>query len=184
MTHKEFSIAPASTITYLAIAGIILMAIAPLAFTAVHFFRKPEQSTIPMIIFLVVAMVVLAVCGFFTYFGYSAKWGRFIVTDECLQIKGCLYGRAIPRDSINKEHIKIVNLTTEQNYSPVARTNGVGLPGYLEGWFRLNNQEKALLFVTKKTNVVYVPTTRGYCVLLSPSELKEFLKVTQQLWKN
>jgi len=184
MTHKEFSIAPASNITYLAIAGIILVVIAPLVFTAVHFFRKPGQLTIPMIIFLVVAMVVLAICGFFTYFGYSAKWGRFVVTDDGLQIKSCLYGRAVPRDSINKDRIKIVNLLMEQNYSPAARTNGVGLPGYLEGWFRLNGQEKALLFVTKKTDVVYVPTTRGYCVLLSPSEPKEFLKVTQQMWKD
>jgi len=41
-----------------------------------------------------------------------------------------------------------------------------------------------LLFVTRKTDVVYIPTSEGYCVLLSPSEPIEFLKVTQQTWND
>ncbi len=184
MTHKEFSIEPASTATYLAIAGIILVAIVPLVFTAVHFFRKSERLTIPMIVLFLIVTVVVIVCGFFVYFGYSARWGKFVVADGGLQIKGCLYGRAIPQDSINKERIKIVNLITEQSYRTVARTNGIGLPGYLAGWFRLKNGDKALLFVTRKTDVVYIPTSEGYCVLLSPSEPIEFLKVTQQTWND
>ncbi len=137
MTHKEFSIAPATTATYLAIAGIILVALVPLVPIAIHFCRKPGRSTIPMLFFFVIMTIVLVICGFFSYFGYSARWGSFVVADEGLQIKGCLYGRDVPRDSINKERIKIVNLLIEQNYSPVARTNGVGLPGYSAGWFRL-----------------------------------------------
>jgi hypothetical protein len=184
MTDREFWIVPATTITYLTIMGIILVAIVPLIPMAICFYRKSGQLTIPTIIFPVVAVVVLVVCGFFMYFGYSAKWTRFILTDEGLQIKGCLYGRTVPQDSIDKERIQMVNLLMEQNYSPVARTNGVGLPGYLSGWFRLKNSEKALLFVTKKTDVVYIPTSKGYSVLLSPSEAKEFLKVTQEMWKN
>jgi hypothetical protein len=182
MMYKEFSIVPATSATYLTIAGIVLVAIVPLVPIAIIFCKKSGRVTIQMIFLFVIMTIVLVICGFFTYFGYSARWGRFVVSGEGLQIKGCLYGRAIPRDSINKERIRMVNLLTEQNCSPVARTNGVGLPGYSAGWFRLNNGEKALLFVTNKINVVYIPTGEGYSVLLSPREPTEFLEVTQQMW--
>jgi hypothetical protein len=184
MANKEFLILPAATTIYLAIAAIILVAIVPLIFGAVCLFRKPGRLIMPKIIFLVVAIVVLFICVMFIYFGYSAGRTKFIVSDEGLEVKGCLYGRAVPRDSIDKEQIKIVNMLMEENYRPTVRTNGVGLPGYLSGWFRLKDGDKALLFVTKKTDVVYVPTSKGYCVLLSPSEPAEFLNVTRQLWTN
>lgn len=44
---------------------------------------------------------------------------------------------------------------------------GTGLPGYRAGWFRLRNGEKALLYVTDGSRAVYIPTNRGYSLLLS-----------------
>ena len=41
------------------------------------------------------------------------------------------------------------------------RTNGVGLPGFLLGWFRLDNGERALIAVTDRGRVVYVPYVEG-----------------------
>ena len=49
------------------------------------------------------------------------------------------------------------------------------MPGYRSGWFRLRDGEKALLYVTDPTRVVYVPTTEGYSVLLSVAEPDVFL---------
>ena len=184
MTHNEFSIVPAASAAYLAIAAIILVALVPLIFTVVFLFRKPGKLTLSKLIFLAVAMVVLFICGMFIYFAYSAKKTKFVVSDKGLYIHGCLYGRAVPRESINEDGIKIVNLLTEEGYRPVVRTNGIGLPGYLSGWFRLENGERALLFVTNQADVVYVPTSEGYCVLLSPSEPMEFLNVTRQTWND
>jgi hypothetical protein len=56
---------------------------------------------------------------------------------------------------------------------------GTGLPGYRAGWFRLNNGERSLVYVTDWARVVYVPTSEGYSVLLStpdPSALAEALR--------
>jgi hypothetical protein len=47
---------------------------------------------------------------------------------------------------------------------------GTGLPGYAAGWFRLTNGERALLYVTTRERVLYVPTQAGYALLLSPSD--------------
>ena len=82
--------------------------------------------------------------------------------------------RFIPREEIAVEGVKVVNLNVDSEYKPKARTNGIGLPGYAEGCFRLHNKEKALLFVTDRSSVVYIPTEKGYSVLLSVREAEEF----------
>jgi hypothetical protein len=43
------------------------------------------------------------------------------------------------------------------------------------GWFRLRNGKNALLYVTDRRRTVYVPTTKGYSVLLTPQEPERFL---------
>jgi Bacterial PH domain len=57
----------------------------------------------------------------------------------------------------------------------VQRRVGTAMPGYLSGWFRLRDGEKALLYLTDRTRAVYVPTRSGYSVLLSVTEPERFL---------
>jgi hypothetical protein len=49
------------------------------------------------------------------------------------------------------------------------------------GWFRLRNGEQALLYLTDTSRAVYVPTTAGYSVLLSPQEPDEFLAAVRNI---
>jgi hypothetical protein len=58
---------------------------------------------------------------------------------------------------------------------------GTGLPGYQAGWFRLRNGEKALVYLTDRRRAVYVPTTAGYDVLLSPEDPDGFLRALASL---
>ena len=69
-----------------------------------------------------------------------------------------------------------MDLTAEREYRPSWRTNGVGLPGYSAGWFKLSNGQKALAFLTDRTRVVYLPTRAGYVLLLSVASPQEFLR--------
>jgi hypothetical protein len=57
---------------------------------------------------------------------------------------------------------------------------GTGLPGYRAGWFRLKNGERALVYLTDDRRAVYVPTTAGYSVLVSPGEPDQFLAALRQ----
>ena len=69
----------------------------------------------------------------------------------------------------------MLDLATAPGYSPVTRTNGIGLPDYQSGWFRLANGSSALLVVTDWSRAVRVPTTEGFDLLVSPSDPQAFL---------
>lgn len=123
----------------------------------------------PLALFLVGTLVL------FGYFAYSSMHTRFVLSERGLEIRGALYGRQVPASDI-LPGARIVDLRTNRQLAPRLRTNGVGLPGYRAGWFRLGNGEKALLFVTDPSRVVYIPTSAGYSLLLSPDQPEELLE--------
>ncbi len=118
----------------------------------------------------VIVIILLGLLGLFISFGYQAKNLSFTVNDRGLNIGPGLYGRFIPREKIDADGVKVVNLDLEKDYQPRWRTNGAGLPGLSLGWYKLQNKEKALLFVTDRSSVVYIPTTENYTVMLSVRE--------------
>ena len=122
---------------------------------------------------LVVFFVVLG--GLFAYIVYSSRNTRFQVTPDGLRITGTLYGQNVALDSLVLENARVLDLTEDKEYRTRARTNGVGLPGYSAGWFRLRNGEKALVFVTSRRNVVYLPTRGDFSLLLSVGEPHDLL---------
>lgn len=136
----------------------------------------------PYIFILVFSLILLVAIGFFVFIGYSSRHTSFEVSDQGLRISKALYGRFIPKEQIAAEGVKVINLNIDAEYKPRLRTNGIGLPGYDEGWFKLKNNEKALLFVTNPSRVVYIPTNNNYSVLLSVREAEELAGLIKQ-WK-
>ncbi len=141
----------------------------------------PASST-ALTILAAIGILLILVIGFLAFTGYSARNTRFEINDQGLRIRGSIFGRLIPKEKIAEENVKIVNLNAYPEYRPRIRTIGTGLPGYSEGWFKLKNKEKALLFVTDRSNVVYIPTKQGYSVLLSVSNPEDFCQ-SMELWK-
>jgi hypothetical protein len=139
----------------------------------------PATTMAPYIFILVLNLVLLAVIGLFVFIGYSSRYASFEVSDRGLRISKALYGRLIPREEIAAEGVKVINLNVDSEYKPKSRTNGIGLPGYAEGWFKLQNKEKALVFVTDRSSVVYIPTKKDYSVLLSVREAEEFAELVK-----
>ena len=131
-------------------------------------------SSGPYIFIWIFSLILIALIALFIFIGYSSRHVSFEVNDQGLRISRAIYGRFIPREEIAVEGVKVINLNVDSEYKPKARTNGIGLPGYAEGWFRLQNKEKALMFVTDRSSVVYIPTEKGYSVLLSVREVEEF----------
>jgi hypothetical protein len=129
-----------------------------------------------------IGLILLGIVGLFAYFGYQANHMTFTVTDSGLKIGPGLFGRFIPREDIDLGGISAVNLNLEPEYKPKWRTNGFGLPGYSGGWYKLQNRQKALVFVTDRANVVYIPTYKDYAVMLSVREPGDFMKAMLE-WK-
>jgi hypothetical protein len=124
---------------------------------------------------LVSLALLLPVLLILLYLVLAPKLVRFEVSPEGLHIRGELYGRRIPAGELMLDQARAVDLRTDTARRLARRTNGVGLPGYRSGWFRLANGEKALVFVTDQSRVVYLPTRQGYAVLLSVERPEEFL---------
>jgi hypothetical protein len=133
---------------------------------------------LPIAVFIVV--LCLSIVILFGFIIYSSGNAGFILETDGIKIKASLYSRTIPYNIIKKDEIKIINLNENYEFKIGFRSNGIGLPGYLEGWFKMQNGRKALLFVTKKENVVYIPTTKDYNVLLSPIKPEEFINQLKQ----
>lgn len=100
----------------------------------------------------------------------GARSSTFEVSSEGLRIRGDWYGRVIPASQLVPGTARRVDLALSPELTPGRRTMGTGLPGYQAGWFRLRNGDRALLYLTDRSKAVYVQTTDGYGVMLSPSE--------------
>jgi hypothetical protein len=111
----------------------------------------------------------------------GARAARFEVSPAGLELHGDWYGRSIPSGQIRGQDAKRVDFATEPDLAPKWRTMGTGLPGYQAGWFRLKNGEKALLYLTDRSRAVYVPTTAGYGLLLSPADPDRFLSAVRAI---
>lgn len=105
----------------------------------------------------------------------SARTARFEVSPEGLRLRGDLYGRLVPASALRMDEARTVDLDVDKALSPTMRTMGTAVGGYRGGWFRLHNGEKALLYVTDKSRVVYVPTSAGFSILVSVADPPAFL---------
>ena len=119
------------------------------------------------ILFLVMAMLLKTANG--------ARASRFEVSSAGLRLRGDLYGRTIPASLLRGREARVVDLRIERTLAPASRRVGTAVPGYRSGWFRLQNGEKALLYLTDERHAVYVPTNAGYSVLLSPQNPEQFV---------
>lgn len=128
-----------------------------------------------LLMLLPLAVIVVALSGI----GYSLVSGSqrttFELSDQGLRLKGDFYGRTIARHKLRFRDVAMVDIETGP-YRPVMRTNGIAIPGYRAGWFRLRNGRKALLYVTTPESVVLVPTTDNYDVLLSVADAPRFVE--------
>jgi Bacterial PH domain len=123
----------------------------------------------------ILALVMVGILFLLGFSAYASQKVQFELSATELQIKGDFYGKRIPITYLSIDQAQKLDLTQRSPYQLKWRTNGVGLPGYYSGWFKLKNGEKALVWITDSKNVIYVPTTQGYSLLMSPREPDEFL---------
>jgi hypothetical protein len=131
---------------------------------------KPLWTLLPVALILTVVMAGLALSL------AGSRQARFEVSSAGLRLRGDFYGRLVPATAIQVAAARRADLAADGTLRPVRRTWGTGLPGYRAGWFRLANGERALLYLTDDAKAVYVPTTLGYALLLSPDDPDRFLQ--------
>jgi len=138
-------------------------------------------SSGPLMVLIPLAILLLGLVAMSAWFVYSSRHAQFEISSEGLRITGALYGRFIPASELLVGGARTLDLKPDCPYRLRRRTNGVGLPGYQAGWFKLNNGERALAFITDSSRVVCVPTTQGYSVLLSVADPQAFLNALRAI---
>ena len=128
-------------------------------------------------IFLLAITLLLAVMAIgFGWLAVSATRPGVEVTTSEFVLKAPFYGRSIPLTALELEKARVAAIDSTTDIRPRVRTNGVGLPGLGLGWYKLANGEKALVALTDKRRVLYVPTDQGYSLLLSLERPEAFLE--------
>ena len=139
-------------------------------------FTIAPVTTKPLWVVAGIGILLLTLLLLFTSFAHSSRATRFEISAQGLTIRSTVYGRSVPWASLDTEQARVVNLRESPDLQPTVRTNGLGLPGYQAGWFRLRRAGKGLLFVTDPSRVVAIPTREGYTLLLSVGEPGAFVE--------
>jgi hypothetical protein len=92
---------------------------------------------------------------------------------------GSLCGGMIPMSALRLDLARAVDLDEEPGLRPWLRVIGVGMPIYHSGSYRLKDRERALVFQTRSNLAVYIPTSDGYALLLTPERPADFLAALQ-----
>jgi hypothetical protein len=105
----------------------------------------------------------------------------FEVGPEGLCVRSPIYGRAFPRSALRPGEARVVSLQTDPGLQPGfswGRPLGMYLPGCCIGSYRLGDGTNALLYLNYPLGgepFVFLPTTAGPPLLLSPDEPEAFL---------
>ena len=143
-------------------------------------FAISPASSRPLWLLTIICVLLVVVLVALVYTGYSSRNSRVVMERDRIRLIGDFWGREIPFALLNVSGARILNLAGNPEFAPKRRRLGTGLPGYSSGWFRLGNGEKALVYLTKRQNVVYVPTSDGYALLLSLEEPERFIETLQR----
>lgn len=135
-------------------------------------------ATIIVIVLLFISLPMLA------YISHATRNVKLTISTTGLRINSDMINQTIIMDDIDRDNIKIINLSKHAELKPVAKAKdkkGLRLFNYRTGWFKLQNGSEALVQLTSWRNVVYIPAKDNYCILLSVKKPEEFLDSLKEI---
>ncbi len=90
-----------------------------------------------------------------------------------LRVRSSFYRFDVALSAIDAGSLRRVDLLVDREWRPRFRTNGVGVPGYRSGWFRLIDRSRAFLAMVGTKGIGF-RTREGIAVLLSPAQIDDF----------
>jgi len=97
-----------------------------------------------------------------------------------LDIRATLYRRRVPLGDIDLAASRVVDLREKPEWRPRLRMNGMGLPGFRAGHFRLRDWSKAFVLLTDPAHVLVLRLREGGCILLSVESAAAVLETLRQ----
>lgn len=130
------------------------------------FSMPAARSKLAIVILGVVAAIGLVLASAFLWVMLGPR--TVTVAPDRVRVSGALYSTELPRDAIDRDGVRVVDLNEVSEVSPRSKSNGLGLPGLQEGWFELANGKRAFVMLTDRSRVVVVPSSREWLLLSVP----------------
>jgi hypothetical protein len=90
-----------------------------------------------------------------------------------LSVGGGFYKQIVSIDDINTPSVTSIDLDRS---GIGTRLNGIGMPGFCQGWFKRSNGRRVFALVTSQ-QAVFIPTKLDYDVIVSPTDKEGFMEV-------
>ncbi|GIU23314.1 PH domain-containing protein [Shewanella sp. MBTL60-007] len=165
---QVYSLAPLTTTGHWSFVALLAILIGLAVF--IYFKKMPKVSKAVSI--GVLLPMVLA----FSWMFYKVNDSKLIVSSDTFTLEVPFYGFSLPLSEIDRAEIKRLDLKHEPDFKPNFRANGMGMPGFQLGWFRLANEQKAFVATTDTDKMVLIPTLLGYPLIVSLDEPDELLE--------
>ena len=146
-------------------------------------FDAPGQSfnRLRWSILLGAAACAVALTVFVT--SYAPGVPAYTLTGDSLTIHDRFYPVTLQASSVDIQQIRIVDLATETEWRPVARTNGFAVAHYRSGWFRIASGQKVRLYRADGQRVVLLPPKGdGSPVLYEAKDPEMFVSQVRSAW--
>ncbi len=129
-------------------------------------FDLTPAPTLTLLTLGLIAILLVAFGLMFVWSAWGASHSSINITNDSLTVRIPLYGRVVAIANVSPERARVLSFEESQEVKSATRTNGIGLPGYAAGWFKLPNGSRALMSITQG-RVLFIPTTEGYSLWLS-----------------
>ncbi|GIU11564.1 MULTISPECIES: PH domain-containing protein [unclassified Shewanella] len=156
---QVYTLSPLTTTGHWSFVALIAILIGLAVF--IYFKQMPKTSKAVSIGILL--PMVLA----FSWMFYKVNDSKLILSSETLTLDVPFYGFSLPIADIDSAGITLLDWGKEPGLKPDIRANGIGIPGFQLGWFRLANGQKAFVASTNTDKLVLIPTLQNYPLILS-----------------
>ena len=92
-----------------------------------------------------------------------------------LEVVTTFYRRKLAVSELQLEAARVIAVDEHPELKPLLKVNGMSLPGFRSGWFRSRSLKKQFVATAGGEQLLWLPTTRGYGLLLQPRQPRALL---------
>ncbi len=172
---------PVAPRTRLLMASLVVVAPLLITASAMALLDRSQQKLVGDSATITLACLVALLGAIALVIDWGMRRHRIRLDAGGLEVVTSFYRRRLALAELQIDHARVIDLDERTELQPMVKTLGTSLPGFQSGWFRLRNMHKALVATVSGKRVLYLPTTRGFDLLLQPRRPQALLERLQEL---
>lgn len=101
---------------------------------------------------------------------------RLALDNAGIEVATTFYRRRFALADLELDAARVVELGERPEFRAALRTNGLSIPGFRSGWYRLRDGSRALLATAGGQRLLWIPTAAGHGLLLQPADPRALLE--------